>query len=288
MAILDQNETLRLEAVVSGETASPSILFELASPTGRTRGAHKFKNRATNKLIIGWLYPELMSTYGDRGNIICLIKRCEWRDISVQIKNLDFDSTQKNYESCDLIFGGGAQDRQQAIVIKDLLSKKSILRKIFENDIPGLFVCGSPQLLGHYYETADKKRLPGLEVFDMYTESGFGKPRLIGNLIADTQWGKIVGFENHSGRTYLDSVKPLGKVLSGFGNNGEDGTEGAIHRNVIATYSHGPFLPKNPHVADWLIKTALEVKYYKKVELKLLDDSLEWQAHNFILRKLGI
>lgn len=230
------------------------------------------------KLVIGWLYPELMSTYGDRGNIICLTKRCEWRGISVQIKNLDFDSIRKDYESCDLIFGGGAQDRQQAIVIKDLLGKKTILRKIFERNIPGLFVCGAPQLLGRPY----------LGLLDMETKFP-GSKRLIGNLIAKLPDGKIiVGFENHGGRTYLGkNLQPFAKVIKGFGNNGEDKTEGAIYHNVIATYSHGPFLPKNPHLADWLIKTALEVKYKKAVELKPLDDILEWQAHNFILQKYG-
>jgi len=249
-------------------------------------------------LTIGWLFPELMSTYGDRGNVICLQKRSLWRGIEVAIKNLDSESRRKDYESCDLIFGGGAQDRQQAIVIKDLLGKKDILRKIFERNVPGLFVCGAPQLLGHYYETADKKRLPGLGIFDMVTKSGFGKKRLIGNLIAkiqDTRYKiqtgaeTIVGFENHSGRTYLGkNVQPFAKIIKGFGNNGEDHTEGAVFKNCIATYSHGPFLPKNPHIADHLIKTALEVKCQNAVELKPLEDTLEWQAHNFMLKKLDV
>lgn len=240
------------------------------------------------KIIVGWLYPELMSTYGDRGNVICLQKRCEWRKIGVQILPIDFTTPEKDINNCDLILGGGAQDRQQATVIKDLLSKKGIYRKMFERGTSGLFVCGSPQLLGHYYETADQKKLPGLGIFDMVTKSGFGKPRLIGNLVAKTDFGAIVGFENHSGRTYLGKVKPFGKVISGFGNNGQDGTEGAIYQNVIATYSHGPFLPKNPHIADRLIKTALEVKYQKRVELEPLDDILEWQAHKAVLKKLGV
>lgn len=249
------------------------------------------QNRTINKLVIGWLYPELMSTYGDRGNIICLTKRCEWRGISVQIKNLDFDSTRKDYESCDLIFGGGAQDRQQAIVIRDLLSKKNILRKMFERNIPGLFVCGAPQLLGHFYMTGDGQKLPGLDIFDMDSRHfGKDKPRSIGNLVGRLETGQtIVGFENHGGRTYLGKgVKPFARVLYGAGNNGEDGTEGAIFNNCIATYSHGPFLPKNPHIADRLIKTALEVKYKKAIELEPLDDSLEWAAHSFILKKLGL
>ncbi len=223
-------------------------------------------------LTICWLYREYMSTYGDRGNIICLTKRCQWRGIEIKI--------QSEIKNSDLIFGGGAQDRQQMLVINDLLKQKTLLSNMFNRNIPGLFVCGSPQLLGHYFETADKKKLPGLGIFDMVTHSGFGKPRLIGNLVAKTELGEIVGFENHSGRTYLGSVKPFGNVVSGFGNNGEDKTEGAIYKNCLATYSHGPLLPKNPHIADWLIGKALEVKYGKQISLVELDDSLEWQAHN--------
>lgn len=226
-------------------------------------------------LTICWLYREYMSTYGDRGNIICLTKRCEWRGIEIKI--------QSEIGNSDLIFGGGAQDRQQMLVIDDLLKQKRLLSKMFHSNVPGLFVCGSPQLLGHYYETADKKRVPGLGIFDMVTHSGFGKLRLIGNLVAKTELGEIVGFENHSGRTYLGSVKPFGYVVSGFGNNGEDKTEGAIYKNCLATYSHGPLLPKNPHIADWLIAKALEIKYKKVVPLQPLDDSLEWQAHNQML-----
>ena len=142
-----------------------------------------------------------------------------------------------------------------------------------DKSVPGLFVCGAPQLLGR----------PFLGLFDMETKFE-GKPRLIGNLVTD----KFVGFENHGGRTYLGTdVKPFARVISGFGNNGEDKTEGAIFKNWIATYSHGPLLPKNPDIADWLIKTALEVKYKKEIKLKLLDDTLEWQAHKFILKKYG-
>jgi CobQ-like glutamine amidotransferase family enzyme len=235
------------------------------------------------KIIIGWLYPDLMSTYGDRGNIICLTKRCQWRDIDVQAKNLTPESSNKDFTDCDIIIGGGAQDRQQGIVIADLLKRKKELAAMLEDGKVGLFVCGSPQLLGHYYETADQKKLPGLGIFDMATHSGFGKPRLIGNLVAKTDLGVIVGFENHSGRTYLGNVKPFGKVLTGFGNNGQDKTEGAWYKNCLATYSHGPLLPKNPHIADWLITKALEQKYHHSITLEKLDDSLEWQAHQFIV-----
>lgn len=213
-------------------------------------------------LKICWLYPELMSTYGDRGNVIVMEKRCQWRKIGVTI--------QTKPENCDLIFGGGAQDRQQELVMRDLTSKKSVLENLLNTNVPGLFVCGAPQLLGR----------PFLGLFDMETVWPGGQ-RLIGNLITD----KFVGFENHGGRTYLGpGVKPFAKVIKGFGNNGKDKTEGAVLKNWIATYSHGPFLPKNPGIADFLIKTALEVKYKKSVQLEPLDDSLEKKAHDFIIQ----
>ena len=240
-------------------------------------------------LTIGWLYPELMSTYGDRGNIFVLTKRCEWRGIDVTVLPIDFTSTINDLRSCNLIFGGGAQDRQQGILVDDLREKKGpILKKMFDRGVPGLFVCGAPQLLGHYYMTGDGKKLDGLGIFDMVSKHfGKSKPRCIGNTIGKLPDGKtIVGFENHGGRTYLGKgVKPFAKIIKGCGNNGEDGTEGAIYKNCIATYSHGPFLPKNPHIADWLIAKTLEIKYNKKIPLEPLDDSLEWQAHEAVLQR---
>lgn len=239
-------------------------------------------------ITIGWLYPELMSTYGDRGNIFVLTKRCEWRGIKVTVMSIDFKTTEKEIGLCDLIFGGGAQDRQQGILVDDLREKKGpILKKMFDRGIPGLFVCGAPQLLGHYYMTGDGKKLEGLGIFDMVSKHfGKSKPRCIGNTVGKidfTSHDTIVGFENHGGRTYLGSgVKPFAKVIKGCGNNGEDGTEGAVYKNCIATYSHGPFLPKNPHIADWLISKTLEVKYGKKILLEPLDDTLEWQAHDYV------
>ncbi len=240
-------------------------------------------------MTIGWLYPELMSTYGDRGNIIVLSKRCEWREIKVTIFPIDFKTTEKDVKSSDLIFGGGAQDRQQGILVDDLRETKGpVLKKLFDRGIPGLFVCGAPQLLGHSYMTGDGKELEGLGIFDMVSKHfGKNKPRCIGNTIGKLPDGKtIVGFENHGGRTYLGKgVKPFARVIKGCGNNGQDGTEGAMYKNCIATYSHGPFLTKNPHIADWLISKTIEIKYNKKILLEPLDDTLEWQAHKFMLNK---
>ena len=251
------------------------------------------------EIVLGWLYPELMSTYGDRGNIIVLKNRCLWRNIGIKLIEITSQTSIKSIQKCDLIFGGGAQDRQQTILIDDLrTSKGPILQNMFHFGKPGLFVCGAPQLLGHSYMTGDGNTLVGLGIFDMETRHfGKNKPRCIGNLVTQIDEtykingtgykNTIVGFENHGGRTYLGKgLKPFAKVLFGYGNNGEDMTEGAILNNCIATYSHGPFLSKNPHIADWLLSKSLEIKYKKVIDLQPLDDALEWSAHESILSKL--
>lgn len=253
-------------------------------------------------LTIGWLYPELMSTYGDRGNIIVLQKRCEWRGIKTEVKRLDLEFKIDDLKSCDLLFMGGAQDKQQAIVAKDIKNKSDALKKMIEEEIPGLYICGAYQFLGNYYKEADGTIIDGLGIFDLFTENpGTSHPRLIGNIavtlspvgsfdLAQKNNGKIVvGFENHGGRTYLGKeIKPLAEVISGFGNNGTDKTEGAIYKNSFGTYMHGPVLPKNPNLADYLIKLALEKKYKEKISLESLDDSLELEAHEFIAKKLKV
>lgn len=241
-------------------------------------------------LTIGWLYPELMSTYGDRGNIIVLSKRCEWRDIDVKVVRINQNSSAKDLLACDILFMGGAQDTQQEIVNQDLFKNKGkILKEKIEKGIPGLFICGAYQFLGKYYKTADGKRLPGLEIFSCYTENpGEKSPRLIGNVIAEHERKTIVGFENHGGRTYLEQeATSFAVVRKGFGNNGTDRTEGIIYKNSIGTYFHGPILPKNPELTDWLIQKALEVKYREAVKLSKLDDTLEEKAKEAILTKLS-
>lgn len=262
-------------------------------------------------LTIGWLYPELMSTYGDRGNIICLKKRCEWRGVGVEIKNLDVGFSDKQFATCDMLFMGGAQDRQQKIVAEDLKKKARVLQEMIEDGIPGLYICGAYQFLGKYYKEADGTIIDGLGILDLYTENpGENVERLIGNVVikvmsdellvhgktsmnnelqAKRTHNYLVGFENHGGRTCLGKgVKPLGTVVVGYGNNGKDKTEGAVYKNSFGSYLHGPILPKNPHFADYLIKLALEKKYRKGVDLEDLDASLELQAHKAILEKLQI
>ena len=236
-----------------------------------------------------------MSTYGDKGNILVLQKRCEWRGIKTEIVNIDKTTPENKIKTIDLLFGGGAQDREQEIVMKDLQLKKKIIKTLIENGIPALFVCGAPQLMGHYYEPAKEKRIEGLGIFDIVSKhTGSKENRLIGNVVAKIETNNLnnpylVGFENHGGRTYLGkTAKPFAKIIKGFGNNGKDGTEGVIYKNAIGSYLHGPLLPKNPQVADWLITKALELKYNSQIELEQLDDSLEQKAKQTIANRLGI
>lgn len=244
-------------------------------------------------LTIGWMYPDLMSIYGDRGNIICLKKRCEWRNIAIEVKNITLDSPNLDLEKCDILFMGGAQDRQQSIVAKDLKEKKRTLEELIDKGIPGLYICGGYQFLGKYYKEADGTVIEQLGILDVYTEHpGENTKRLIGNIAVDCSdfFGKktiIVGFENHGGRTILGKeIKPFGKVVVGYGSNEKEGLEGAIYKNSIGSYLHGPILPKNPELSDWFIIKALEVKYKKQINLKELDDNLSYKARQAILKRL--
>lgn len=258
-------------------------------------------------LTIAWLYPDLMSIYGDRGNIISLTRRCEWRGIGVQVNPIYLDTQLTHLQTADLLFMGGAQDRQQTIVADDLQKKKHLLAEMIENNTPGLYICGGFQYLGKYYKEADGTKIEQLGILDVWTENPGGK-RLIGNIAIEADGsllmvnGKstinhklstinpiLVGFENHGGRTRLGPmVKPLGKVVKGFGSNAEDHTEGAIYKNSIGTYLHGPLLPKNPLLADWLIQKALERKYQEEINLKQLDDTVAQKAHDSVLSKLHL
>ena len=241
-------------------------------------------------LKIAWLYPDLMSTYGDRGNVIVLKKRCEWRNIAVKVTPVTLETPVKELRGCDLIFMGGAQDRQQKLAGEDFLKRKGpIVKKMVEAGTPALIVCAAYQFVGHYYKPYKGAIIPGAGILDLYTEHpGDQAKRLIGNVVAEViETGEnIVGFENHGGRTYLGpKLKPFARVIKGYGNNGEDGFEGAVYKNAIGSYFHGPLLPKNPVIADWLIGKALEVKYKKKIGLKFLDDSLESQAHEYMRKR---
>ncbi|MBI3486035.1 glutamine amidotransferase [Candidatus Daviesbacteria bacterium] len=238
-------------------------------------------------LTVGYLYGDCMNIYGDTGNIICLTKRAQWRGIEVKVKNLSIGDKLKSKE-VDVFFFGGGQDLAQNEVALDLqtTSKGKVIKAEVERGVPLLSICGGYQLLGYYYQPQNGPKLPGIELFPVFTQAS--SERMIGNIIINSQFGELVGFENHSGKTFLKKqATPLGKVVKGFGNNGEDKTEGCIYKNAIGCYMHGSLLPKNPALADWLIQRALEVKYQKPIELNYLNDSLEKQAHESVVSRFG-
>lgn len=237
------------------------------------------------ELNICHLYPDLLNVYGDLGNIRILKYRAEKRGIKVNIKNISLGDPFE-WEEYDIVFFGGGQDYEQSIVSEDLIkNKKTGIEKYIETGRVFLSICGGYQLLGKYYTTPDGKKLSGLGVIDIYTEGG--KKRFIGNtVIHNDQFNETyVGFENHSGRTYIGNLKPLGRVIKGYGNNGEDGYEGCVYKNCFGTYFHGSLLSKNPELSDRFIKLALSRKYNKQIDLEPLDDSLEINAKKFIVRR---
>lgn len=240
------------------------------------------------KVNICHLYPDLMNLYGDRGNVIALYRRCLWHGLEARVHPVTTGEV-VDFTGYDLIFIGGGQDREQRLICRDLQKVKgSSLAEAVEAGVTLLSICGGYQLLGEYYRTASGEVLPGLSILDARTEAG--RRRMIGNVVVESDLlpGRkrtIVGFENHSGRTYLGPrVRPLGRVLSGFGNNGQDGLEGAVYRNVIGTYLHGSLLPKNPWLTDYLLERALE-RRYGPVTLAPLDDSIEERAHRAALKR---
>ncbi len=213
-------------------------------------------------LTLGHLYPDQLNLYGDRGNILTLQQRCHWRGIDLRVVELGIGDA-LDPDAYDMLFIGGGQDRDQAPVAQDLYETKSIgMWAAIEDDMPVLAVCGGYQLLAHYYRPATGPDLKGLGVFDAWTiHRGARAPRCIGDVALSWNGQTLVGFENHGGQAYLGTAKPLGKVLKGYGNNAQDGTEGAIYRNAYGTYLHGSLLPKNPHFADYLLKLALKRSY---------------------------
>lgn len=237
------------------------------------------------ELNICHLYPDLLNVYGDMGNILILKHRAEQRGIRVNVLNVSMgDTFQKN--DYDIVFFGGGQDYEQSIVSEDLIkNKKDALKDYIEDGKVFLSICGGYQLLGKYYTTPTGEKLNGLDILDIYTEAG--NTRFIGNTVIYNPIFKetYVGFENHSGRTYIGkALKPLGEVKVGYGNNGEDGYEGCIYKNTFCTYFHGSLLSKNPELADRLLYTALENKY-KTFNFPELDNSLEIKAKEFIVKR---
>lgn len=238
------------------------------------------------ELTICHLYPDLLNVYGDVGNVLILKHRASLRNISVNIVNcsqgdiLDTNNT-------DIIFFGGGQDFEQSIVSNDLKNlKKQPLAKYIEDGKVLLAICGGYQLLGKYYTAPTGEKIEGLGILDIYTEAG--DTRFIGNteIINEDFNETYVGFENHSGRTYINNYKPLGKCIHGYGNNGSDGYEGCIYKNTFGTYFHGSFLSKNPEFADRLLTLALQKKYGQDITLDSLADEFELKAKQSIIEKL--
>ncbi|NFK79558.1 glutamine amidotransferase [Clostridium botulinum] len=237
------------------------------------------------ELNICHLYPDLLNVYGDIGNILVLKYRAQQRGIKINVSNVSIKDSFP-IDKYDIALFGGGQDYEQSIVSKDMVeTKKDDLTKYIEKGKVLLAICGGYQLLGKYYTTPEGEKLDGLDILDIYTEGG--DIRFIGNtVIKNEEFNETyVGFENHSGRTYIGNLKPLGKVIAGYGNNGEDQEEGCIYKNTFCTYFHGSLLSKNPELADRLLSTALKNKYGDEIELEPLDDNLEFKAKEFIVNR---
>ena len=236
------------------------------------------------ELHICHLYPDVLNLYGDRGNVLTLKKRLEWRGIGCTVTEMPIGE-RAPLGRFDLFFIGGGQDFEQSLLLDDLRGGKGDdIKAAVEDGKTFLCVCGGYQLMGRYYETHTGEKFQFLGAMDLYTGA---RERLIGNFAFDTEYGPVVGFENHSGRTYLgEGVRPLGKVIRGYGNNGADGTEGARYKNVFCTYSHGPVLPKNPALADAILSCALE-RRFGRTELAPLGDMSEREAHESVLRAVS-
>lgn len=236
---------------------------------------------------IAYLYANLMNIYADRGNIIALIRRCGWRGIETSVDEFGLGETPA-WADYDFFYLGGGQDREQLLVCRDLSDKGVGLVEAVEEGAVLLSICGGYQLLGDYYRTGSGETMEGVGLFKAHTVAG--SRRLIGNVVVESEINglqlTLAGFENHSGKTYLDEgQKPLGRVVTGYGNNASDRTEGIIYKNAIGTYMHGPLLPKNAAFADYLIRRALERRYGSEVALEPLESNFEDAAHRVAVRK---
>jgi CobQ-like glutamine amidotransferase family enzyme len=228
-------------------------------------------------LRIAHLYANFLNIYGDRGNIVTLSQRAQWRGVDVSVDAIGLGDT-IDPEYYDLYFVGGGQDKQQQIIAEDLLKRGQTLRQALHSGSVILAICGGYQLLGHYYKPHEGPELRGISLIDAHTDAGHR--RMIGNVVIKRDDGStLVGFENHSGKTYLgEGMQALGKVIVGNGNNGDDGFEGVAEGNIFGTYLHGSLLPKNPQFADMLLARAI-LRRHRQFKLEPLDDTLEVKAH---------
>ncbi len=230
------------------------------------------------------LYSRDMNIYGDNGNIQALEKRLQWHGYTPVIKEYNPGDTLPSLEEVDIIIGGGGQDSGQDKIHADLLSIGPALKKASDSGTPILLVCGLYQLFGNKFTTHTGEEIQGIGVFNAHTIGG--KERLVGNItIESPAFGTVIGYENHSGQTYLaDEVEPLGSVIIGAGNNAADGHEGIIQNNTIGTYLHGPILPKNPVIADYLIGVAAK-RRYEEFNEQVIDDSITARAREAALKR---
>jgi len=228
----------------------------------------------SRQIHIVHLYPKEMNIYGDNGNVLVVAQRAKWHGVAVKVTKVGVGESLP--VDADIVISGGGQDSGQLKVADDLQVKKTTILNMAKDGVVMLVVCGTYQLFGHRFTTYKRDSIPGIGLFDLETIAG--DERLIGNIITKTRFGEVVGYENHSGLTTLGKAQsPFGKVIQGAGNNGKDGTEGAIKDNVFGTYLHGPLLPKNPKVADELIRRAL-VRKYGDAMLTQIDDTIALKA----------
>lgn len=241
------------------------------------------------EMKILYLYPDILDLYGDIGNIKVLKYRLEKRGFKAIIKKYSIDYEKPNFKDYDLVFAGGGADNEQQILSEDLAKYKKEIKEAVDSGVFFLLICGAYQLFGKYYKGVEGNIIPGLEVFDYYTEAiEDRKKRCIGNTIIETNLEgesiKIIGFENHGGQTY-GVQNFFGKVLYGSGNKFGDECEGFMKKNVIATYLHGPLLSKNPKLTDYIIKYCLDRKYKENIELAKLDDTLEEKCREQLINR---
>ena len=242
-----------------------------------------------------YLYPDMMELYGDYGNIQVLKYRCQKRDINLIVDNYSVGDKLPNYKDYDIVFAGGGADNEQSILSDDLLKHKKRIKEAVKNKTFFLLICGAYQLFGKYYKGVSRDIIPGLDIFDYYTEAQPDRTkRCIGNIVTkvnlEGEETEVIGFENHGGQTF-NVTSPFGKVIFGNGNKFQDEFEGYFKENVIATYLHGPLLSKNPKLADYIIKYCLKRKLEKEnkpseeIKLKELDDTFEEKCREQLLNK---
>lgn len=232
------------------------------------------------ELVIVQLYSHAMNIYGDWGNVLTVMRRAKWHGYKPKL--IEYNEGDEFPEHVDILIGGGGQDSGQVVIQEDLLKIAPRLKELADAGTPMLVICGLYQLFGNFFKTLDGKMIKGVGILDIETHGG--TERLIGNIVTRShEFGDIVGYENHSGQTFLGhNMNPLGMVVKGAGNNSKDGTEGVRHKNVLGTYLHGSLLPKNPAIADFLIETAATMRY-DEFTPSVIDDSFAEKARTIAI-----